>query len=36
MWTLLILVLLEAYLFGSIPSGYLAGRLSDVDVQATW
>ena len=33
MWTLLILVLLEAYLFGSIPSGYLAGRLSGVDVR---
>ncbi len=33
MWTLLILVLLEAYLFGSIPCGYLAGRLSGVDVR---
>ena len=33
MWTLLGLVLLEAYLFGSIPSGYLAGRLSGVDVR---
>ena len=33
MWTLLCLVLVEAYLFGSIPSGYLAGRLSGVDVR---
>lgn len=33
MWTLLSLVLLEAYLFGSIPSGYLAGKLSGVDVR---
>ena len=33
MWTLLGLVLLEAYLFGSIPSGYLAGRFSGVDVR---
>ena len=33
MWTLLGLVLIEAYLFGSIPSGYLAGRFSGVDVR---
>ena len=33
MWTLLTLVLIEAYLFGSIPSGYLAGKLSGVDVR---
>ena len=33
MWTLLCLVLLEAYLFGSIPCGYLAGRRSGVDVR---
>ncbi len=33
MWTLLCLVLVEAYLFGSIPSGYLAGRLAGIDVR---
>lgn len=33
MWMLLSVVLLEAYLFGSFPSGYLAGRLSGVDVR---
>ena len=33
MWLLLCAVILEAYLFGSIPNGYLAGRLSGVDVR---
>ena len=33
MWMLLSVVLLEAYLFGSIPSGYIAGRLCGVDVR---
>ena len=33
MWTLLCFVLVEAYLLGSLPSGYLAGRLSGVDVR---
>ena len=32
-WTLAAIILLEAYLFGSIPSGYLAGRLSGIDVR---
>lgn len=30
---LLLFVLLEAYLFGSIPNGYLAGRFSGIDVR---
>ena len=33
MWLLLCIVVLEAYLFGSIPSGYLAGRFAGVDVR---
>ena len=33
MWLLLCIVVLEAYMFGSIPSGYLAGRFSGVDVR---
>lgn len=33
MWALLSVVLLEAYLLGSIPNGYLAGRLSGIDVR---
>ena len=33
MWTLALIVMLEAYLFGSLPSGYLAGRISGIDVR---
>jgi acyl phosphate:glycerol-3-phosphate acyltransferase len=33
MWMLALVVILEAYLFGSIPSGYIAGRISGVDVR---
>ena len=33
MWTLTCLIVLEAYLLGSLPSGYLAGRLAGVDVR---
>lgn len=33
MWTLGLVIVLQAYLFGSIPSGYLAGKLSGVDVR---
>ncbi|HSH39342.1 MAG TPA: glycerol-3-phosphate 1-O-acyltransferase PlsY [Chthoniobacterales bacterium] len=33
MLTLLALVLAEAYLLGSIPNGYIAGRLAGVDVR---
>ena len=33
MWMLGLIVVLEAYLFGSLPAGYLAGRLAGVDVR---
>ena len=33
MWMLGLIVVLEAYLFGSVPAGYLAGRLAGVDVR---
>ena len=33
MTMLVLIVLLEAYLLGSIPNGYIAGRLSGVDVR---
>ena len=33
MWLLAGIVIVEAYLLGSIPCGYLAGRLSGVDVR---
>jgi len=33
MWLLGVIVFVSAYLLGSIPSGYLAGRLSGIDVR---
>jgi acyl phosphate:glycerol-3-phosphate acyltransferase len=33
MWMLACVVVLEAYLLGSIPWGYIAGRLSGIDVR---
>ena len=33
MWMLGLIVVLEAYLFGSLPAGYLAGRFAGIDVR---